>query len=197
MPDPVCHSKACAASACPRSVHRYGYERGMYRYLKCSTHRACAEFEDVEPLHGWLMEANDGLVDALGSVIDTEAGLRQVKAAGIQTAPVEEQPVLIEEVVTDGRRLSDEPERITETSAPATGGLVERVEPFDDGCSITLPSIGRPVGRLALKRVPLASWNSWWCKTCGARAFNARNCCNDKPMVAVRMVMYAREVTDG
>lgn len=121
MPDPVCHSKACAAHACPRSVHRYGYERGSYRYLKCSTHRGCAEFEDVEPLHGWLMEANDSLVDALGSVIDTEAGLRQAKAVGIQTAPVEEQPVLIEEVSSDGRRLSDEPERASETSAPATG----------------------------------------------------------------------------
>lgn len=108
-----------------------------------------------------------------------------------ETAPVEEQPVLTEEVVPDGR-LIEVPERV-EGPVPAAGGVVEHAEPFDETRSLTPPSLGRPIGRLTLERVPLSAWDSWSCMACGSRTFERRECCGS-PMRPVRVEIHAREV---
>lgn len=137
--------------------------------------------------------------------------------------PAAEQPQLVEEVVPDGKRLTEEvsdgrlievPERV-EGPAPAAGGIVAPSSPgtllFGEpgSCSLTIPSKGLNQalaqtllgamrhGSLTLKRAGfLGAWDSWWCSPCGARAFEQRECCG-LPMVAVRMEMHAREVPDG
>jgi hypothetical protein len=49
MPDPICHSKACAEHGCTRSQHRAVFEPPAWRFAACMAHRACERFETVEP----------------------------------------------------------------------------------------------------------------------------------------------------
>jgi hypothetical protein len=117
-----------------------------------------------------------------------------------------------EEVVPDGRRLIEEvvpdaalievaPERV-EGPAPATGGVVEHVDPTDEGCSLVVPMKGISnervralfAGPLAFKRKRfLGAYDSWLCEPCGSRAFELRECCGS-PMRPVRVEIHAREV---
>ena len=196
MPDPVCHSKACAEHACPRSIHKYGYELGAYRYMRCTTHRGCGQFETVEPLTAdeprrtIVMLDDDGnpepTPEAVALVLAAAASeLPEPVAVAPETAPVEERPALAEEVIPDGGLTVEAPvEAAPPEPEEVTGWPWEHLRTFNpDGTQ-------RPPW-------PLASWNQWACLACGSRAFNARKCCNDKAMRPVRMEMHTREVTDG
>lgn len=142
---------------------------------------------------------------------DGNASAMQDLAHPPETAPVVEQPQLteevhdgrlIEEVVSDGERLlSDVPERV-EGPAPAAGGVVEHVDPTDEGCSLVVPMKGISnervralfAGPLAFKRKRfLGAYDSWLCEPCGSRAFEQYECCGS-PMRPVRVEIHAREV---
>jgi hypothetical protein len=94
-----------------------------------------------------------------------------------ERAPVEEQPQLVEEVVSDGERLTEVvPERV-EGPAPA-------------GDPLTLDEVVTVLaGR---SRIPLNAYDAWSCLTCGSRRFEPSACCG-RPMVAVRVEIHARD----
>jgi hypothetical protein len=94
-------------------------------------------------------------------------------AVAPETAPVVEQPVPVEEVVPDGRRLIEVmPERV-EGPAPAA---------VEEAPAIPPDSL-------------LWFYNAFWCQ-CGSRAFEQRQCCGS-PMRPVRVEIHTREVSDG
>lgn len=213
--DPVCRSEACAGR-CNRSEHQMQFSAPSWVYGPCRIHRGCKRFVDVEP---WYVDnrcPHTKAEDGLCWVPDCPEGPDSRR-------PAAEQPLLTEEVVPDGERLTEEvsdgrlievPERV-EGPAPASGGIVAPSSPgallFGEpgSCSLTIPSKGLNEalaqtllgamrhGSLTLKRAGfLGAWDSWWCSPCGARAFEQRECCG-LPMVAVRMEMHTREVPDA
>lgn len=231
MPDdPSCRSEACAGR-CKRSEHAMQFSAPSWVYGPCRIHRGCKRFVDVEPFLGPLtdderaeigrrmdladerLNAADGLAERIqvASEIFHEAMVAEVPPAELpgpvavapETAPVVEQPLPTEVVVSDEsrghRRVTEE---VISDGGRLIGDVVERVEgPAPQLADVLVPQRVRALfaegGPLALKpKRFLGAWDSWWCSPCGSRAFEQRECCG-VPMVAVRMEMHAREVPRG
>jgi hypothetical protein len=166
MPDPVCHSKACAGHGCKRSEHRAVFDPPSWRFGPCLTHRNCERFERVgEPLPPLLpMRSPDG-----------------TERAGWPEA-AHETSLPTEEVVPDGLTVETPVEAAP--PGPAIGG----------GRGISAERVRALIAAhpfVFKHRSFLGAYDSWQCEACGSRAFESRTCC-DKVMAPIRVELHTR-----